>query len=213
MIRRMLLLAALALIPLGCLSKSYPERQRFVLDAGRSELPAVEAAAAAQAVKGRSQEPGAGSLRVGQIRVSPLFERKRFVYRTGESTLEEDFYNEFYAPPAQILREATFDWMSTSPLFQVVVEDAPYAAADWLLEGRVERLYADLRSEIAPQSVMVIEFSLLRTRTNEAAFSKRYVAATEIPRRDPSSVVSGWNESLARILSEFEADMVELSLR
>ena len=33
-IRRMLLFAVLVAIPLGCLSKSYPERQRFVLDAG-----------------------------------------------------------------------------------------------------------------------------------------------------------------------------------
>jgi hypothetical protein len=209
----MLLFAALVVIPLGCLSRSYPERQRFVLDAGRSDLPAVEAAAAAQAMSRGSNAAGAGALRVGRIRVSPLFERKRFVYRTGEATFEEDFYNEFYAPPAQILREATADWMITSPLFEVVLQSAPYAAAEWLLEGRVERLYADLREDAVPQSVMVIEFSLMRTKTNQEAFTKRYVAATEIPKRSPSAVVSGWNESLSRILSEFESDVVEIALR
>ena len=86
MTRRLLLIALLAGIPLGCLSKSYPERQRYVLDPGRSELPHVAAAAGAS---GAGEAP-MGALRVGRVRVSPLFERKRFVYRTGDSTDQVD---------------------------------------------------------------------------------------------------------------------------
>jgi cholesterol transport system auxiliary component len=202
MTRRLLLIALLAGIPLGCLSKSYPERQRYVLDPGRSELPHVAAAAGAS---GAGEAP-MGALRVGRVRVSPLFERKRFVYRTGDFTFEEDFYNEFYAPPGQLLRQATSDWLNESPVFVAVVEDVPYAQPEWLLEGRVERLYADLRSGRTPRSVMVIEFTLLRSQNNEAVFARRYEAEPDIENRSPAAVVAGWNAGLAQILSEFERD-------
>jgi ABC-type uncharacterized transport system auxiliary subunit len=191
-------LAALAL-SLGCLgglSKSPPEKRRYVFDIERGEA---------------TEADGKGVLRVERFRVSRLFERKGFVYRTGGDRFENDFYNEFFAPPGVLLREAVGMWLGDSALFSNVIGGTDSTRADWLLEARVNQLYGDLRDARAPQAVMEIHFTLLdaRSPTLTAVFTKRYSARVDAADRSPEAILAAWNSSLVQILSQLEADLAE----
>jgi cholesterol transport system auxiliary component len=178
------------------MSKSPPEKRRFVLEAERGE---------------EAEANGKGVLRVERFRVSRLFERKGFVYRTGGDRFENDFYNEFFAPPGALLREAVGHWLEDSPLFSNVIGGTDSTRADWLLEARVNELYGDLRDAKAPQAVMEIHFTLLdaRSPTLTAVFTKRYSARVDAADTSPEAVLAAWNASLIGILTELEADLAE----
>jgi uncharacterized lipoprotein YmbA len=195
------LVAVLALaVPLGCLSKSYPEKQRHVIAV---ELPAEVASS------------GHGTLAIGRMRVSPLFERKGFVYRTGDTTFEDDFYNEFFAPPGTLFRKATLDWLSGSSVFASVIDSRHRAEADWWLEAQVQKLYGDLRDRKVPQAILEIEFALLEaSRTKfELKFRRTYSAAVNASSPSAAAIVAAWTDSLEQILTALEEDLRQATSR
>jgi cholesterol transport system auxiliary component len=185
-------LAALALAA-GCISREPLRKQRYAFDVDRT---------------GAAAGPGRGVLQIGSVAVAPVYERKTFVYRVGDDEYRSDFYNEFFAPPGLLIRETTFEWLGASGVFANVVQSAD-VPADWVLGARVLRLYGDLRDKSGLQSVMEIEFTLLRRRIagSEIALQKVYAARVPVPERNAERVFAGWGEGLARILSEFEGDL------
>jgi len=190
----LLALIASAAIPLGCLSKSYPEKRRYIFEI----QPPVDAV------------PGPnGVLRMDRVRVSPLFEHKGFVYRTGEATFENDFYNEFFAPPGVLLRKATLNRLLAASIFSDVLDATQMGGVDWMLEGHVKELYADLRDRDAPFAVLQIEYTLLDAHSPTLAivFRKNYSARVAAASGRVEVIVNGWTEALIQILSELEVDL------
>ncbi len=183
------------LLALGCsLSQPVPRPERFVLQAAR----------AGAAVPG-----GGGVLQMDRVRVAPPFERQRFIYRTAESSFQSDFYRQFQSPPGVLVREATRDWLADSGLFSAVLDRGGTLGPDWLLEGEVRELYADLRQGVAPRAVLGVEFRLLdaRSRTLEVAFQRRYAESVEAASPEAAALVEAWNESLGRVLAALESDL------
>jgi cholesterol transport system auxiliary component len=103
------LLPLAALLAAGCvsLSKAYPEKRRFALEAPRRAET--------------SGEPSRGTLRVYSLRVGPLHAGSELVVRTGEFEYESDFYNEWFVPPGAMLTRALEDWLDGGRVFDDVV--------------------------------------------------------------------------------------------
>ena len=196
------LVGALCLASLsGCLTRSYPEKRRYLLEPTREGLPPVGAPRGTLALSG-------AALRVERIRVDPLFERKGFVYRKGKERFESDFYNEFFAPPGVVIRKAVATWLAESPLFEAVLEPGAPGDADLVLEGQVTLLYADLRSPRAPRAVLEIQFTLLDVEPSyEVVFEKRYSVTSESERASAPAIARAWSKGLSEILSALEADL------
>jgi hypothetical protein len=208
--RSILLTMALVIlvVPGGCLKRSYPEKQRYVFEVVREPLPSVTSPPVT--TEGAYEESvGAGVLRIDRMRISPLFERKGFVYRTADDRFETDFYHEFFAAPALLLRKATGAWLTSASIFSSVIGARDPAQADWRLEGRVGELYADLRDASAPRAVMQVEFSVLAARTPklDVVFQRRYEVEIPAESRAPGAIMAAWNRALAQILGRFEADL------
>ena len=191
----LLLLGVTAAGCLGGFGQAPPEKTRYLLEPQRVESPGATLA---------------GTLRVGRVRVTSVFERKGFVYRTGASTYESDFYHEFYSPPGEMIRELTQRWFTGSRLFDSVVDAADPAPSDWILEGVVEELYADQRERGAPRAIVRVEFTLIDGTSIEldARHHKRYTASVDASRARPSQIVEAWNTALARVFAELEADVI-----
>jgi cholesterol transport system auxiliary component len=193
--RRVLATLGLAFVALaaGCLSREPLRKQRYAFDVERT---------------GAAAGPGRGVLRIGSVGVAPVYERKPFVYRVGDDEYRSDFYNEFFAPPGLLIRETTFEWLAASGVFANVVQSGE-VPADWVLGARVLRLYGDHRDPGGLESVMEIEFTLLRRRAagSEIVLQKVYAARVPVPQRNAESVFAGWGDGLARILSELEGDL------
>jgi cholesterol transport system auxiliary component len=204
----LLLALATSLLASACVSRSYPEKRQYVIEVDRPVLPPVEA------VGGRAHgiaPASVGTLRVGRIQTSALYERKGFVYRTGEATWERDFYNEFFAPPGAVVRQATLRWMERSPLFSGLIGRHDPVNSDWILEGKIEALYADVRDPDGTRAVMEIRFSVLDASATRyaIAFNRKYAVAANADGRSADAMVSAWRECLTRILTELEADLRE----
>ncbi|MHC4846464.1 MAG: ABC-type transport auxiliary lipoprotein family protein [Planctomycetota bacterium] len=190
--RKATALLALALLA-GCVSQPAPKKLRYVIG---PERPGA-----------RAEATGDGVLRVERVLVSPIYEHKGFVYRTGEQTLVTDYYNEFFASPGVLVREATGDWLAASGLFESVVSTNVAERADWVLELRVDKLYGDTRG--APRAVVAIEYSLvdLSSIGLETSFRKRYAVERPASSTSAAGIAEAWDEALAEILSSFEADL------
>ena len=157
-----------AAIPACSLKKTPPEKHYFVLEAKRPEN--IEP-------QGKRKSQGNGVfLQIDRFRVSPRFEGKGLVYRTGDLSYEADFYNEFLVEPSRLLAEETVHWLAASDLFENVIPLGINMEEQYALAGRVNSLYGDYRNKGDFRGVMEIEFFLLRDpyRKVEVLLNKKY---------------------------------------
>ncbi len=182
-----------ASLALGCLSRSFPDQRRFHLEIERP---------------GRSEAACDCSARVERVRVARLFEGRSFVYQTADGTAREDFYNQFFTPPGALIREQARGWLVDSGLFGRVVPATVAVRADWLIEGRVSSLYADMRGD-TPRAILQIQWAMLdgSSRDLEVAFDRSYGGSKELPDRSARTIAEAWSELLAQIMTTFEADL------
>ena len=189
---------SLALSTAGCLSstfvKRYPQKQRYSLVVSRAVEP---------------RTAGKTILRVGRVRIAPLFERKSFVYRFDDATYKEDFYNEFVTPPGVAIQGALREWMVRSAVFASVIDPGANADADWLLEARVERLYADLSNLRAPKTVFAVDYVLRDARSVglDVVYRRSYGSVVPLSGSEPKTIALGWGEAVSQTLEELESDL------
>lgn len=182
----------------GCLGlgKDYPEKKLFLLETVRT----ADAAAA-------SRRP---VLRVRPFRISPSYSGTEFLYRTGESSVETDYYNEFLIPPARLITENAMAWLEASRAFQSVLDYSSPMLARYVLDGNVRSIYGDYREEGRAQAV--IEFQAFVTQ--EAAWEegmllqRDYSRRISVPDDSPEALVAGWNQCLSAIFTDMERDLI-----
>ncbi|MBI2364667.1 MAG: membrane integrity-associated transporter subunit PqiC [Deltaproteobacteria bacterium] len=181
----------------GCVAieRSYPDKRYFVLEVNRNVNP--------------SNPPGRGVLQVANIRVSPRYEDKGFVYRTSGSGYESDFYNQFLVSPAALLGEELRKGLAQSEIFRHVINASSQLEPTHVLEGVVNALYGDFRDPGAPKAVLEMEFFLRKESPSKAEIvaAKRYAKSVAVTGRSPEALVKGWNEALDAILSALVADL------
>lgn len=178
----------------GCLGQPAPVKRRYVLDV----RPA------------RVHDPGSrGVVQLNRVRVAPLFERKGLVYRTGDERYEADFYNEFYSPPGEMVREALEQWLMRSGVFSDVIQPSMRAEPDWWLDGRVDKIYADVRNPDAPEAVLETEWVLVnaRARNLPVVFEKSYSSVVALRDREPATVVEGLRRALVSTFEQLDGDL------
>ncbi|HMU32220.1 MAG TPA: hypothetical protein PKD43_19140, partial [Nitrospira sp.] len=132
----------------GCvnLSKSYPEKHSYILEAVHSgEM--------------RASIPGT-VLKVRKFRVSPTSEGKELVYRTSDARYEGDFYNEWFVPPNAMLTQQIMNWLTSAGLFQYVMDSSGPLPATHMLEGTLTALHGDYRATPA-RAVLAVQFLFL----------------------------------------------------
>ena len=178
----------------GCFSfeKSYPEMRYFALSTSRAN-PAVTAALD-------------GVLALRPLRISPSYARTEFVYRTGDVTLESDFYNEFFIPPSRLITDEVRRWFEASGLFRTIVDSASPIEPNYLLEGAVQAIYGEYRPSAPPRAALELQFFLLANKEEgvEVLLQKSFSKKVDVPDDTASALVRGWNRALEEILTELE---------
>jgi len=191
----------LCILCYGCVSleRSYPEIRYFVISTTDRA--------------GASNPGGHGILALANVRVSPRYADKNFVYRISESGYETDFYNQFLTVPDLLIGEELRRGLGAAQIFKYVLGPANQQRADYLLEGSVNALYGDFRNLKAPAAVLELEFFLhSEDRANPGiVMHKRYLKSVPINARSPEALVKGWNEALGEIISALSADLKALS--
>lgn len=199
---RWLVAVLFALSTSGCLSsleKEYPDTRFFVFDTKRSAEP-------------RAPVPGA-TLKVRGFRISPRYEGKEVVARVGELRYETYFYHQFFTAPSTLISEEVYRWFSNAGVFEHVVDSASLLDASHILDGAVTALYGDFKD--SPKAVLEIQFFLFSVEgaAPRIVFKKDYRRELAVASKEPTAVVSGWNESLASILTELESDLAAAGIK
>ena len=181
----------------GCvgIERSYPDKRYYVLEVNRNVNP--------------SNSPGNGVLQIANIRVSPRYEDKGFIYRTSGSSYESDFYNQFLVSPAALLGEELRKGLAQSQIFRHVINASSQLEPTHVLEGVVDALYGDFRDPGAPKAVLEMEFFLRKESASKADIvaARRYAKSVAVNGRSPEALVKGWNEALDAILSSLVVDL------
>lgn len=190
---------ALALALAGCagldLSKEYPEKRRYLLEARRE--PA-------------EREPLPGSLMVQRFTSSPGYQSLGLAYRQPDGTLVEDYYNELAAPASQQVFENTALWLQRSGLFSFVYGPGAHPSPAFVLEGHLVALFGDYRVDGEYRAVLETQFLVTREGPiPEPLFHVGYRREVPIEDTGPRTLVEGWNEALAETLELLESDLEE----
>jgi cholesterol transport system auxiliary component len=181
----------------GCVSleRGYPDKRYFVLEAAAKPSPS---------------NPSANeTLQVSDMRVSPKYAGRSFVYRTSATVYESDFYNQFLVSPASLITEEVRKVLIESQLFQYVISSSNLLQPSYILEGTVNALYGDFRDANSPRAVLEMEFFLTSEIPAKAGIlmQKRYAKAVPVQGSSPEALVKGWNEALADIATSLAADL------
>ena len=178
------------------LERSYPEIRYFVI-------------AIPDSVNRSNSAAGGRILLVSNLRISPRYADKNFVYRTSESGYESDFYDRFLTSPDLIIGEEVRKGLAASQVFKYVIGPSNQLQPNYVLEGSINALYGDFRNFNAPAAVLEMEFFV---HNEEAAnpgivMQKRYMKSIAISARSPEALVKGWNDALNEILTALAADL------
>lgn len=195
-----IVLAVLVLAGCVSLSKSYPEKHYYVLDAARQ-------------AEARASIPGT-VLKIRKFRASPAFEGKELVYRTSETRYEGDFYNEWFVPPNAMLTQQFLNWLAAAGLFQYVMDASGPLPATHILEGTVTALYGDYRATPA-KAVLGLQVFFIDQASHPPAivFQREYQREVEVSDRSPDTLVHGWNIALQSVFDGLVDDLNKRLLR
>jgi len=147
-------------------------------------------------------------LKMGSVSVSPPFDGKSLVYRTGDQRYEKDFYNVYATIPSEMIGNAERQWINKSNIFAATVGQSNSFFPYYYLQASVEEFYGDYRGQ--PEAVVSIEFFLSATRAgkiNPLIGSNRYTKRVALKDNSPQALVLGQQQALAEILQEYEAQL------
>jgi len=198
--RTQLLLVAATVSLTACLSRPPVERTSYLLAAGRDGAPA--------------QAEKAVAIKIRPLHAEPLFERREFLYRLDGERVQSDFYNEFAERPDAMVTSALIAWLRSARLFANVVEPGLPADTPYWLDGTIVALYGDLRDRANPAAVIAIQFYLVRSGAgNQQVLLDRVLRQrVEVRAATAQAIAQGYNEALARILTELERELAALEL-
>jgi cholesterol transport system auxiliary component len=155
------------------------------------------------------------TLQVSNIRVSPRYADRSFVYRTSEAGYESDFYNQFLIAPASLITEEVWKGLAGSQVFKYVISASSPLQPSYVLEGAVNALYGDFRNSDSPRAVLEMEFFLTSEIPQKPGIllQKRYAKSIPLSGRSPEALVKGWNQGLEEILTSLVADLKVATVR
>jgi cholesterol transport system auxiliary component len=187
----------------GCVSlaKSFPDKHYYALEVTRQGEPGVPVSGAVLDVRG--------------LLVSPRFEGKELVYRTGDTRYESDFYNAWFVSPSAMLTQQVQNWLRHARLFEDVVATPSYLDATHILEGTVTALYGDYRQQGEQKAVVGMHIVLIEDMSTRRAmvFQRDYQQVVELTETSPDALTRGWNQGLEQIFMALEEDLRRVELK
>jgi cholesterol transport system auxiliary component len=189
------MLLAFTLTFCGCLSRPPLNKQTFAFS-----TPLVNATNGAAIRR---------LLRIQSLQISPPFDGRSFIYRTGEFLYERDPYAGFLGQPAEQLAGPVSEILRRSGCFSDVVEPGSPVRPDDLVDITITQLYGDIRKPKAPFAVLAMRVTFLKV-TNDLSgrvmLEQSYSRRISIASTTPAALMAGWNRALVEILAEVAAD-------
>jgi ABC-type uncharacterized transport system auxiliary subunit len=185
----------LALLLVGCVSRAKWKKESFALTA-----PSDQA--------GTAVHTNVLSLR--RVTVSPSYDGKSLVYRTGENSFERDPYAEFLVTPNRMFEQCVRGYLRNGHVFAEVVDPGSSLKSSLSMEIAVTQLYGDFRQPKQPFAVLQLRFLLYSTESpnlGRVIWQREFSKRVPLAHRTPAAVVEGWNAGLRQIMEEVNGEL------
>lgn len=147
-------------------------------------------------------------LKVGPVSVNGPFDSKSMVYRLADQRYEKDFYNAYISSPADMVSNASRQWISDANIFKATLNQSNTFFPYYTLQINVTEFYGDYRKQA--EAVVSIEFYLAMLSSgsqNPIVMNNRYTQRVPLRDNQPSTLANGLQQGLASILQRYEADL------
>jgi len=186
---------ALALASSGCLSRPSMNQQTFIFSV--PESPNTNTA-----VNGRV-------LAIRALHISPPFDGRALVYRTGEFSYERNPYAEFLASPADLLVTPVSEMLVQDGSFSSVVQSGGAIKPDAFVEININQLYGDIRNMGNPTAVLSMQVMLIDATNGlpgRVILQRNYSRRLPMKSTAPGVLMESWNQALIEIFGDVSAD-------
>lgn len=154
--------------------------------------------------------PLADKVWVDTVHVLPPFNVRNIVLRKSDVEYETSYYTELLISPSENFRNNFYTWFASSGIFhEVSLSDRK--GISHRLVVTVLKFYGDIASE--PGAVVLeIKVTLLDEKTQgmRVLLSKDYRQHVEVSEQSSGEVIRAFNQALQHILSDCEADVLEV---
>jgi len=152
--------------------------------------------------------PGDKSISVLPFTASPTASGQMFLYRADAARYELDFYNRFLAPPAQLLTGDLRKYLLQAKVGPVREPGAPLSS-DFIVQPRLDDLYADYRDLARPRAVVAMTMVLVARQPsgNKQVFEKSYRREIPLDEVAPAAAARGWGQGAGQIFRQFTGDL------
>jgi hypothetical protein len=178
----------------GCLTKPALVSRSFSIDP-----PAPRSAAS----------PGGVVLALARVLVEPPFAGQALMYRIGEHGFERDPYARFTAPPSSLFTVAIRGYLANADFVRDVVAPGDGTRSEATVQTTVLQMAGDIRGSTS-SAVLTLRFRVLSgpaVRERPVILLKTYSKTVPIAHSAARDVVDAWNQGLAEIMAEFQADL------
>jgi cholesterol transport system auxiliary component len=147
-------------------------------------------------------------LKMGAVSVNGPFDSKSMVYRLSDQRYEKDFYSGYVSTPAEMIGNATRQWISDANIFRVTLNQSNTFFPYYTLQASVTEFYGDYRSQ--GEAVVSMEFYLTMLSSgsqNPILMTNRYTQRVPLKDNRPESLANGLQQAMAGILQRYENDL------
>jgi ABC-type uncharacterized transport system auxiliary subunit len=147
-----------------------------------------------------------GVLLVRDVRAGPGLEVRGLQWLQPDGSVHVDFYEQWAVPPAQAAEDDLRQWLVDAGLFSAVVAPGSRLNADFVLEGELDALVADLNTGVVRAALALV---LLDQRPNptKVLLQKTETAEVKLAGTDPPAIAAGLKAALADVLRQAETDV------
>jgi uncharacterized lipoprotein YmbA len=147
-------------------------------------------------------------LKMGAVSVNGPFDSKSMVYRLSDQRYEKDFYSGYVSTPAEMIGNATRQWISDANIFRATLNQSNTFFPYYTLQASVTEFYGDYRSQ--GEAVVSMEFYLTMLSSgsqNPILMTNRYTQRVPLKDNRPESLANGLQQAMAGILQRYENDL------
>lgn len=193
------LLLTLPLLTGGCSllpSRPYLETRRYTLEP-RRPASAPRAGAPRGAILLRTLRSGPGMEVRGLRRVRP------------DGTLDVAFYDEWLAPPADLVESALREWLIASGVFSAVAAPGSRLSTSFILEAEVIALQAEPNRARAAMTALLLAADGAGLADPRVLAQRRLEATVPLPAEaTPAAQAAGMQTALGQLFAELESWLV-----
>jgi uncharacterized lipoprotein YmbA len=191
----------------SCGGASPVNKSLYALDPGRPASDSAQQAAvglAAAAASAREQV-----LLVRRVNIAPPFDGTSLIHRQPGGTYVKDYYNDWVAPPEELLSADLIDWLSASGPFASVVDGRSAAPHRFVLETSISSFYGDFEDPHDAKVILSARIYLIddTSGNHSVAFQNHYDIAVPLAHASAQELVLGSGRAYRQLLEALTQDL------